>query len=161
MTCSESISVPNQRHIITHKARSKRGEYTQINLPANRAAMDVLTYKTYKLYMYLCYNADAYPFHLYKALLKSALPKNSYYRAFDELVEKGYLVRRGESNSYDFYEDPANKDPVPDPVTTCTHPGDEVSPNTVQKTHNRYTHKDKTRSRPPTASGKSAFDDEF
>lgn len=96
--------------------------------------MDVLTYKTYKLYMYLCYNADAYPFHLYKALLKSALPKNSYYRAFDELVEKGYLVRRGESNSYDFYEDPANKDPVPDPVTTCTHPGDEVSPSTVQKT---------------------------
>ena len=161
MAGCETISVPNQRYITTHKARARPREFTQINLTANLAAQKKLSYKTYKLYMYLCYNADDYAFHLYKAPIKEALPRNSYYRAFEELVEQGYLVRDGDSNHYDFYEDPTQKDSVPAPVTTRTHSGDEESPSTAQKTQNIHTHKNKKRPRPLNASGKSAFDEDY
>ena len=161
MAGCETISVPNQRYITTHKARARPREFTQINLTANLAALKKLSYKTYKLYMYLCYNADGYAFPLYKTPIKEALPRNSYYRAFDELVEQGYLVRDGTSNRYDFYEDPAQKDAVPDPVTTHTQPGDEASPGTAQKTNNKNTYIKKKRPRPLNASGKSAFDEDY
>lgn len=161
MAGCETISVPNQRYITTHKARARPREFTQINLTANLAALKKLSYKTYKLYMYLCYNADGYAFHLYKAPIKEALPRNSYYRAFEELVEQGYLVRDGDSNHYDFYEDPTQKDAVPTPVTTHTQPGDEASSGTAQKTNNKNTYIKKKRPRPLNASGKSAFDEDY
>ena len=101
----------NQRSIVVHKEvtnnESIENYYAKINLNALKMAMSSLTPKAFELWIYLSKNKDKYFMWLSKVdfLNWSNVKSTSYYKAFDELKELGYLVER-ENNMYDFYEVP-------------------------------------------------------
>ena len=112
-------SNPNQRMIKTHKEPTndecKENYYAKINLNALRNAMANLTPKTFELWIYLSKNVSVYECFLSKAdfLSWANVKRTSYYNAFKELVDNGYLVEREESpNHYDFYELPKEKEVI-------------------------------------------------
>ena len=95
--------------------------YTKLNIASNRTAMEQLGYSAYMLYMYFCINATGFNLILSKVALcsETKLSANTYYAAFNELVEKGYLVRKpGTQCLYNFYEDPARAGAIPKNRTT-------------------------------------------
>ena len=60
------------------------------------------------LYLYLASNANGFTLALSPAAIRQAIgmPQSTYRDQFVKLVNRGYLVRRGDSNTYDFYETP-------------------------------------------------------
>ena len=116
----EFITNPNQRRICIFKVESETG-YTKLNVASNRTAMAQLGYSAYMLYMYFCINATGFNLILSKVALcsETKLSANMYYAAFNELVEKGYLVRKpGTQCLYNFYEDPNRAGAIPKNRTT-------------------------------------------
>ena len=106
-------SNPNQRSITTHKEptnnEKEENYYAKINLRALKNAMSTLTPKAFELWIYLSKNQDNHFFWLSKVdfLSWSKVKSSSYYEAFNELKNMGYLVERKDSgNSFDFYEIP-------------------------------------------------------
>ena len=106
-------SNPNQRSINIHKELTnkehKDNYYAKINLNALRDAMSSLTPKAFELWIYLSKNQDNHFMWLSKVdfLSWSKVKSTSYYSAFNELKELGYLVEKeGGNNQYDFYERP-------------------------------------------------------
>lgn len=100
----------NQRQVTVHKVGSKR-TYTRVDTIACRKAMRHLGHSTFLLYMYFVLNADGFDAVLSPRLIKEVygISSRSYYRAFDELLEKRYLVPRDASRTmFDFYEDVRN-----------------------------------------------------
>lgn len=104
-------TVPNQRTIKTNKAPhsgTKAEEYyTPINLTALQKAMTRLGGNAFKMWCYLGKNQNNYTFALSRVdtLAWCGFSKNTYTAAFNELVEKGFLVQAKDgSNHYDFYE---------------------------------------------------------
>ena len=70
--------------------------------------MSTLTPKAFELWIYFSKNRDNHFFWLSKVdfLQWSNIRSTSYYEAFNELKEKGYLIgKKEDSNKYDFYED--------------------------------------------------------
>lgn len=106
--------VPNQRIITVSKAEcSKKELYTMNNLKAiDKAAIDLQSKGGFKLYIYLAKNQNNYSFNLSsKHFLEwSGLGYTAYTTAFNELIEKGYLVKSnksiGDNNKYTFYDIP-------------------------------------------------------
>ena len=106
-------SNPNQRSINIHKEITndnvKENYYAKINLNALKHAMSELTPKTFELWVYLSKNRDNHFMWLSKTdfLSWSNVGVTSYYNAFNELKNKGYLVcKENCDNQYDFYEVP-------------------------------------------------------
>ena len=106
-------SNPNQRSITTHKAKTdnecKENYYAKINLNALQKAMSSLTPKAFELWIYLSKNQDNHFFWLSKVdfLSWSNVKSTSYYEAFNELKQNGYLIEKKDGNNqYDFYEIP-------------------------------------------------------
>lgn len=60
------------------------------------------------LYLYLASNADGFTLALSPAAIRQAIgmPASTYRDQFVKLVDRGYLVQRGEGSTYDFYEAP-------------------------------------------------------
>lgn len=60
------------------------------------------------LYLYFASNADDFTLALSPAAIRQAvgMPQSTYRDQFTKLIDRGYLVQRGESNTYDFYETP-------------------------------------------------------
>lgn len=109
-------SNPNQRSINIHKEVTnddvKENYYAKINLIALKHAMSELTPKAFELWMYLSKNRDNHFMWLSKVdfLSWSNVGVTSYYLAFNELKDKGYLVSKENcDNQYDFYEVPKEK----------------------------------------------------
>ena len=115
-------SNPNQRGIKTHKEKcDKQNLYTLLNLEALQKAMSALTPKAFELWIYLAKNQDQHFFWLSKVdfLYWSNIKGSSYYNAFNELVENGYLLKKeDQENQYDFYELPME---TPDKIGITTH----------------------------------------
>lgn len=109
-------SNPNQRSITTHKEKCNTdNKYAAINLEALQKAMKVLTPKAFELWIYLSKNKDEHFFWLSKVdfLAWSNIKSSSYYAAFDELKDLGYLIEKEkDSNQYDFYEIARTKEKV-------------------------------------------------
>lgn len=106
-------SNPNQRSIKVHKEitnnESTENYYTKINLNALKNAMSSLTPKAFELWIYLSKNQNNHFMWLSKTdfLSWSNIKSSSYYSAFNELKENGYLVEKDDgSNFFDFYEYP-------------------------------------------------------
>ena len=104
-------SNPNQRSISIHKeltnSESENNYYAKINLCALKSAMSSLTPKAFELWIYLSKNQDNHFMWLSKVdfLSWSNVKNTSYYEAFNELKNLGYLVEKS-GNQYDFYEVP-------------------------------------------------------
>lgn len=103
-------SNPNQRSIrINKELTDKENLYAKINISALKNAMSSLTPKAFELWIYLSKNLDKHFMWLSKVdfLSWSNVKSTSYYSAFNELKELGYLVEKEDgSNNYDFYERP-------------------------------------------------------
>lgn len=67
--------------------------------------MSELKGNTFKLYIELCCNADNFVLRFYSKDFKeeTGMCSETVSNCFKELIEKGYLVERGELQ-YDFYE---------------------------------------------------------
>lgn len=105
-------SVPNQRSIgVNKEACDKDMLYTKINIEALNAAMRNLRPTAFNLWLYFAENQDKYRFYLSckDACITCGFGKTAYHKAFDELVDKYYLIRDVDNHShYEFYETPHN-----------------------------------------------------
>jgi len=112
----EFNSNPNQRKIKVNKEKTDdkaiANRYARINLIALKNAMSTLTPKAFELWIYFSKNADEHCFYLSKVdfLNWANVKATSYYSAFNELEEKGYLVaidnEKADPTNYNFYEIP-------------------------------------------------------
>lgn len=108
---------PNQKIILIKKIEAnKDNPYSIISLKALDVAMGKLNGASFKLWVYCAKNQDQHVFALScKAFMDQAsCSKPTYLNAVKELIDKRYLVpAKNNSNSYIFYELPAEKTPYP------------------------------------------------
>lgn len=108
------MAAPNQRIIyIKRISADARKDYFKIgHTQLNKAAMD-LSGNTFKLYIYLADNQDNYKLELSSKhfMQWSGISDSTYDRAFNELKEKGYLIKAPKKkNVYLFVEESINYD---------------------------------------------------
>ena len=102
------MSVPNQK-IVKLAPRTKRDSehlYSMNNLDALQTAMKTLNGSGLKLWLYLNKNQDGYRLELSRVDCANwGIKKDSYYKAVDELIQKGFLVQdHFGSNLFWFHE---------------------------------------------------------
>ena len=100
-------TVPNQRVVAIHRETTK-SDFLGIKNANWQAAARDLGAHALMLYLYLASNANGYTLALSPVAIRRAvgMPPSTYTDQFNKLVDKGYLVQRGEGNTYDFYEVP-------------------------------------------------------
>ena len=100
-------TVPNQRLIAIHRERAA-SDFLGIKNDNWQAAARDLGAHALMLYLYLASNADGFTLALSPAAIRQAvgMPQSTYRDQFTKLIDRGYLVQRGDSNTYDFYETP-------------------------------------------------------
>ena len=110
------MSVENQKIIIIHKDKVK-GSFMQLELSKMYAASCQLNESQFKLYMYLCGNADNFHLELSQARFMACMgiKRTAYYSAVEGLIKKGYLVKKS-GNTYDFYTTPIEVVETKEPV---------------------------------------------
>lgn len=100
-------TVPHQRVVAIHRETVK-SDFLGIKNANWQAAARDLGAHALMLYLYLASNANNYTLALSPVAIRRAvgMPPSTYTDQFNKLVDKGYLVQRGEGNTYDFYEVP-------------------------------------------------------
>ena len=100
-------TVPNQRLIAIHRERAA-SDFLGIKNSNWQAAARDLGAHALMLYLYFASNANGFTLALSPAAIRQAvgMPVSTYRDQFIKLIDKGYLVQRGDSNTYDFYETP-------------------------------------------------------
>lgn len=100
-------TVPNQRLIAIHRERVTSDFLGVTNDNWQAAARDLGAHGLL-LYLYFAANANGFQLALSPAAIRQAvgMPASTYRDQFVRLIDKGYLIQRGESNIYDFYEIP-------------------------------------------------------
>ena len=103
------MSVPNQKITKVHKeVCDTQHIYAKINADALQNAMMTLKPSSFKLWLYFAKNQDNYQFELSSAAVCAwcSMSDKSYRESVKELIANRHLIRRGDSNCYDFYEMP-------------------------------------------------------
>lgn len=100
---------PNQKVVTVHKVHGKSGRILDIS--ANKEAMKQLSTDVYVLYMHFILSVPEYTeaLSLQHISETTSLRERTYYKAINELIEKGYLVKEPHENfkdHYGFYESP-------------------------------------------------------
>ena len=100
-------TVPNQRLVEIHRERATSDFLGIKNINWQAAARDLGAHAL-MLYLYFASNANGFTLALSPAAIRQAvgMPASTYRDQFVKLTDKGYLVQRGNSNTYDFYETP-------------------------------------------------------
>ena len=100
-------TVPNQKTVQIHRVKPESDFLGIKNENWQYAARD-LGAQGLLLYLYLSSNSNNYLLALSPSAIRQAvgMPTSTYRDWFKNLVDKGYLVQRGEGNTYDFYEIP-------------------------------------------------------
>lgn len=95
----------NQRIIETNKVDDPLQVYSKHDHQGGFEALNSLTPNAFKLWYYMNSNAHGYVYALSRAHCTSicGMSKNTYRKAFNELVECGYLVET-RANYYRFFE---------------------------------------------------------
>lgn len=103
-------TVQNQRLVSIHRERAT-SDFLGIKNSNWQAAARDLGAHALMLYLYFAANADNFTLALSPAAIRQAvgMPKSTYRDQFVKLIDKGYLVQRGTSSTYDFYETPHHK----------------------------------------------------
>ena len=103
-------TVPNQKVIKVNKAECnnacKENYYARINLQVMERAAQALDAGAFKLWVYFAKNQNGYEFALSSKDVEATfgMKIKQYNNAVDTLIEKGYLVRQGDSAHYTFNE---------------------------------------------------------
>lgn len=103
------MAVPNQKVTKVHKeACDTQHIYAKINADALQNAMMTLKPCSFKLWLYFAKNQNEYQFELSSVAACSwcSMSDKSYRESVKELIALRHLIKRGESNVYDFYEMP-------------------------------------------------------
>ena len=100
-------TVPNQRIVSIHRERAT-ADFLGIKNSSWQYASRDLGAHALRLYLYLACNANGFTLALSPAAIRQAvgMASSTYRDQFVKLIDKGYLVQRGDSNVYDFYETP-------------------------------------------------------
>ena len=100
-------TVPNQRVIKIHREIAKQ-DFLGIKNSNWQAAARDLGAHALMLYLYFASNKEGYELALSPVAIRQAIgmPTSTYRDQFVKLIDKGYLVQRGDGNTYDFYETP-------------------------------------------------------
>lgn len=100
-------TVPNQRLIAIHRERAV-SDFLGIKNSHWQAAARNLGAHALLLYLYFASNANGFVLALSPAAIRQAvgMPQSTFRDQFVKLIDRGYLVQRGDSNTYDFYETP-------------------------------------------------------
>lgn len=102
------MSVPNQKKIIIERlSDSVRNNYLKVSNDNLNLAMYNLKPSAFMLWIYFCDNQNGYQLDLYPIdfINKTGLSRSTYDRAFEELEEKGYLIKsKTKKNLYLFNE---------------------------------------------------------
>ena len=100
-------TVPNQRLVAIHRERVA-SDFLGIKNSSWQAAARDLGAQALMLYLYFASNANGFMLALSPAAVRQAtgMPPSTYRDQFPKLLDRGYLVQRGNSNTYDFYETP-------------------------------------------------------
>lgn len=102
-----SYTVPNQRLVAIHRERVA-SDFLGIKNSSWQAAARDLGAQALMLYLYFASNANGFMLALSPAAIERTvgMPPSTYRDQFRKLINRGYLVQRGDSNTYDFYETP-------------------------------------------------------
>ena len=108
------MSVPNQK-TVKLAPRTKRDSehlYSMNNLDALQMAMKTLNGSGLKLWLYMNKNQDGYRFELSRVdCAKWGIKKDSYYKAVEELIQKGYLVQDHYGSSLFWFHEKESEKP--------------------------------------------------
>jgi len=127
----------NQKIIIIHKDKVK-ANFMQLELSKMYAASCDLNESQFKLFLYLCGNADNFHLELSQVRFSDCMgiKRTAYYTAVETLIRKGYLVLK-HGNVYDFYTTPQEVVEVKEPVLICfTSPQSEQNYSNPQNGQN-------------------------
>ena len=115
-------TVPNQRLVTVHRERAQ-SDFLGIKNENWQAAARDLGAHALMLYLYFASNANGFTLALSPAAIRQAvgMPQSTYRDQFTKLIDRGYLVRRGNGNTYDFYETPQRVTHSEQSNTTDTH----------------------------------------
>lgn len=93
----------NQKVVMTTKVNPKGGKI--FDLDANKRAMQDLSPHGYVLYMHFIQNVPGYIEALSLKIITATTPlsEKTYYKAVNELITKGYLVRTFHEDYNEFY----------------------------------------------------------
>ena len=96
-------TVPNQRIIAIHRERAA-SDFLGIKNDNWQAAARDLGAHALMLYLYFASNANGFTLALSPAAIRQAvgMPPSTYRDQFVKLIDKGYLVQRKNSNTFDF-----------------------------------------------------------
>ncbi len=104
---TKPTTVANQLTVIIHREMPER-EFIQVKKENFYNAYRELNATATILYLYLVGNRNNYELALSPAAIFNAMgmPDSTYRDQVKKLKRYGYLVERGTSNTYDFYETP-------------------------------------------------------
>lgn len=134
----ELKTAPNQKVVTIHKVHGKGGKI--VDIASNKNAMKELSLAAYELYMHFMLSIPGYTeaLSLQCITATTSLKERTYYKAVNELIEKGYLVKETHSNFkdyYGFYENPNLHDAwlltVEEYIEKFLTPGVDVPPGTT------------------------------
>ena len=93
---------------VKRSSERDRGNFFKIGIAnLEKASRDLKTAGAFKLFVYLCANADGYTFSFYPVNFyrRYGVSKSTYDRAFEELLETGYLLQsENDANTFFFNE---------------------------------------------------------
>lgn len=115
------MSVPNQRKVFIERSSEKaRADFFKVSNDSLSSAMYNLKPSAFKLWIYFADNANGYALDLYPIdfCTKTQLSKSTYDRAFDELEEKGYLVKSSKQKNLYLFKEISDKAMQPDVVNS-------------------------------------------
>ncbi len=100
-------TVANQRVVNIHRQHAS-SDFLGIKNSNWQAAARDLGAHALLLYLYLAANKDGFSLALSPSAIRQTIgmPQQTYRDQFLKLIDKGYLVKRENSNIYDFYETP-------------------------------------------------------
>lgn len=108
------MAAPNQKTTTVHKEPTdKKHIYACINNEAlSKAAINLSKGSAFKLWVYFAMNQNGYTFELSAVAVQQfcGITEKTYREAVKTLIAENYLVQRGDTNYYDFYELPKERE---------------------------------------------------
>ena len=100
--CYDIKLAPNQKVVTVVKSKPKG--YI-LDIDANRVARKLLSSDAYSLYMHFVLNVPGYTesLSMQHNIETSALSERTYYKAVNELIKKGYLVKTPHEQIKEYY----------------------------------------------------------
>ena len=112
------MSVPNQKKILIERTSEKAAkDYLKVSNDSLEIAMYNLKGNSFKLWIYFADNKNGYAMDLYPVdfCTKAKVSDSTYRRAFEDLEDKGYLVKHPTKDNLYLFREISNSDTIEKP----------------------------------------------